>query len=182
MIDSRVTQFFALKSRLRVLIILTAAIFVLTTVSVFYSGYLPDGAFRQRFSSISLPWQQSTSTQQCGAMLQSDELESMYKSSADAVGLGAGGGLIGGAKKGLDGNIYPPEYVPQLTNKAPRAKAGFVVLARNSELEAMRRSMKDVEFRFNRKYGYPWIFLNSKWIPEDRVKGYSSPAPFPSTR
>ncbi|KDN52891.1 glycosyltransferase family 15 protein [Tilletiaria anomala UBC 951] len=63
-------------------------------------------------------------------------------------------------EKGDDGNIYPPQFIPALANKAPRAKAGFIVLVRNSELESMQASMREVEDRFNRKYGYPWIFLN----------------------
>jgi alpha 1,2-mannosyltransferase len=70
--------------------------------------------------------------------------------------------LLKWATKGADGNYYPPKYIPQMANEAPRAKAGFVVLVRNSELSSMRDSMRHVEERFNRKYGYPWIFLNSE--------------------
>lgn len=75
------------------------------------------------------------------------------------------------AVRGKDGNLYPPTFVPSEVNKQPRAKAGFIVLVRNSELDDMRASMRDgtcarsadaVEDRFNRKYGYPWIFLNSR--------------------
>lgn len=47
------------------------------------------------------------------------------------------------AVKGKDGNLYPPQFVPHEVNKMPRAKAGFIVLVRNSELEDMRKSMRD---------------------------------------
>lgn len=73
--------------------------------------------------------------------------------------------------KGIDGNVYPPEFVPSKANKAPRAKAGFIVLVRNSELGAMRESMRDVEDRFNRKYGYPWIFLNNEPFSDEFKAG-----------
>lgn len=49
------------------------------------------------------------------------------------------------ATKGKDGNIYPPTFVPQAANQAPRAKAGFIVLVRNQELESMMESMKEGE-------------------------------------
>ncbi|KAI9262104.1 nucleotide-diphospho-sugar transferase [Sporodiniella umbellata] len=50
-----------------------------------------------------------------------------------------------------------------LTNASlPRVKAAFVVLARNSELYALRSSMRYLEDRFNHKYNYPWIFLNEQ--------------------
>ncbi|PWN87731.1 glycosyl transferase [Acaromyces ingoldii] len=75
------------------------------------------------------------------------------------------------ATKGKDGNIYPPTFVPQAANQAPRAKAGFIVLVRNQELESMMESMKEVEFRFNRKYGYPWIFLNNEPFSDEFKKG-----------
>lgn len=63
-------------------------------------------------------------------------------------------------EKGDDNNIYPPAFIPAVANKAPRAKAAFIVLVRNQELQDMLSSMRDVEEKFNRKYGYPWIFLN----------------------
>ncbi|SNX82532.1 probable KRE2 - alpha-1,2-mannosyltransferase [Melanopsichium pennsylvanicum] len=75
------------------------------------------------------------------------------------------------AQVGEDGNLYPPTFIPQMANQAPRAKAGFIVLVRNSELEGMRESMRDVEEKFNRKYGYPWIFLNEQPFTEEFKRG-----------
>ncbi|WFD06784.1 hypothetical protein MVES1_002138 [Malassezia vespertilionis] len=53
------------------------------------------------------------------------------------------------AVKGFDGRLYPPTFYPTEINTMPRAKAGFVVLVRNGDLEEMRSSMRDVEDRFN---------------------------------
>ncbi|WFD31767.1 hypothetical protein MSPP1_002806 [Malassezia sp. CBS 17886] len=75
------------------------------------------------------------------------------------------------AHVGDDGNLYPPSFVPQEANTMPRAKAGFIVLVRNSELEGMREAMRDVEDRFNRKYGYPWVFLNDKPFSKEFQEG-----------
>ncbi|KAJ1032656.1 hypothetical protein NDA16_000679 [Ustilago loliicola] len=75
------------------------------------------------------------------------------------------------AQVGDDGNLYPPTFIPQMANQAPRAKAGFIVLVRNSELQGMRESMRDVEEKFNRKYGYPWIFLNNEPFSEEFKRG-----------
>ncbi|WFD35283.1 hypothetical protein MCUN1_002134 [Malassezia cuniculi] len=78
------------------------------------------------------------------------------------------------ATVGDDTNLYPPEFVPHEVNKMPRVKAGFVVLVRNQELEDMKSSMRDVEDRFNRKFGYPWIFLNDKPFTEEFKNGVRS--------
>ncbi|TIA87449.1 hypothetical protein E3P99_03175 [Wallemia hederae] len=43
-----------------------------------------------------------------------------------------------------------------------RQKAAFVVLARNSDLYSFLPSMRAVEDRFNKKFGYEWVFLNDK--------------------
>ncbi|KAK5165593.1 alpha 1,2-mannosyltransferase 2.4.1 [Saxophila tyrrhenica] len=56
------------------------------------------------------------------------------------------------------------------TNKQPfthnpvapgeRMNATFVTLARNSDVWEISRSIRQVEDRFNRNYGYDWVFLN----------------------
>ena len=43
-----------------------------------------------------------------------------------------------------------------------RANATFVILARNSDLEGTIRAIKSIEDRFNRNYGYPYVFLNDE--------------------
>lgn len=43
-----------------------------------------------------------------------------------------------------------------------RANAAFIFLARNSELRAVIESVQQMEDRFNKKYKYPYIFLNDE--------------------
>ncbi|KAF7549027.1 hypothetical protein G7046_g8469 [Stylonectria norvegica] len=44
----------------------------------------------------------------------------------------------------------------------PRMNATFVTLARNSDLWDIAKSIRQVEDRFNRRFGYDWVFLNDK--------------------
>ena len=41
-----------------------------------------------------------------------------------------------------------------------KANATFVVLTRNGDLQGVIMSMKQMEDRFNKKFNYPYIFLN----------------------
>ncbi|KAF5983454.1 glycolipid 2-alpha-mannosyltransferase [Fusarium coicis] len=50
----------------------------------------------------------------------------------------------------------PPPY------HSLRVNATFVTLARNSDVWNIAKSIREVEDRFNRKYGYDWVFLNEK--------------------
>lgn len=43
-----------------------------------------------------------------------------------------------------------------------RAKAAVVILARNGDLKGVMYSMKQFEDRFNRKFNYPYVFLNEE--------------------
>ncbi|CEG63605.1 hypothetical protein RMATCC62417_00723 [Rhizopus microsporus] len=60
--------------------------------------------------------------------------------------------------------------LPPASNTTERQKAAFIVLVRNSELQGMLDSMKDVEDRFNHKFNYPWIFLNEERFTEEFIK------------
>lgn len=59
------------------------------------------------------------------------------------------------------------EYKRLTDPSLPRIKGAFVVLARNSELWALRSSMRHLEDRFNHKFNYPWIFLNEQPFTEE---------------
>ncbi len=48
------------------------------------------------------------------------------------------------------------------TSAAKRVKAAIVVLARNQDCDAVVLSMQRLEQRFNRKYNYPYVFLNNQ--------------------
>lgn len=55
--------------------------------------------------------------------------------------------------------------VPELDQ--PRAKATLMMLARNSEIEDVTKSMKSLERHFNQWYQYPWTFLNDEPFTEE---------------
>lgn len=151
------------------MIALVIGVLLLLSLSTYFT-LSPNSydSVRQHLSNIPRPWtspssfrpSSSSGSTAAAALAYSQELKDMYthnpgkpKSPED---------LMKWATKGADGNYYPPTFIPQMANQAPRAKAGFIVLVRNSELNGIRDSMRDVEDRFNRKYGYPWIFLNSE--------------------
>jgi alpha 1,2-mannosyltransferase len=66
--------------------------------------------------------------------------------------------------------------VPNATCPAPqnqeqiqqrRANATIVMLVRNAELEGALNSIRQLEDRFNRKHGYPYVFLNDVAFTEN---------------
>jgi hypothetical protein len=59
------------------------------------------------------------------------------------------------------------EYQKLTDASLPRVKGAFVVLVRNSEVYALRSSMRYLEDRFNHKYNYPYIFLNEEPFTEE---------------
>ncbi|KAJ3489079.1 hypothetical protein NLI96_g2376 [Meripilus lineatus] len=57
----------------------------------------------------------------------------------------------------------PAEYYYDSEGKTvKRANAAFVILARNSDLKGISSSIKQMEDRFNKKFGYPYVFLNEE--------------------
>jgi alpha 1,2-mannosyltransferase len=48
-----------------------------------------------------------------------------------------------------------------------KIKATFVSLARNSDLNSLMKSIRQVEDRFNRNYHYDWTFLNDEEFTEE---------------
>ncbi|KAF7973010.1 hypothetical protein HWV62_16392 [Athelia sp. TMB] len=63
---------------------------------------------------------------------------------------------------GIDAAQDKPTSGRVTTNSAGirRANATFVLLARNSDLSGVLDSMRSMEDRFNKKFHYPWVFLN----------------------
>ncbi|KAH7886560.1 alpha-1,2-mannosyltransferase [Phlebopus sp. FC_14] len=60
------------------------------------------------------------------------------------------------------------EPEPTSATSAPeRANATFIILCRNSDLKGVIQSVRDVEDRFNRHYGYPYVFLNEEPFSEE---------------
>lgn len=55
-----------------------------------------------------------------------------------------------------------------------RVKAAFVILARNSDLNGIRSSIRQMEDRFNRKFNYPYVFLNEENFTDEFKEKTSS--------
>lgn len=47
------------------------------------------------------------------------------------------------------------------------ANATLFMLARNSDVDSAVTSVRELEDRFNHKYGYPWVFLNEQQFSDD---------------
>jgi len=81
-------------------------------------------------------------------------------------------------------NSGPPdrEPVPEQYYKPPesiqtpdrKANATFVMLVRNSDLPGIMSSMKQIEDRFNRKFNYPYVFLNEEPFTDNFKKHVSA--------
>ncbi|KAE9403247.1 glycosyltransferase family 15 protein [Gymnopus androsaceus JB14] len=71
----------------------------------------------------------------------------------------------------------PDRYYPVFSNETfavdRRANATFVVLARNSDIDGTIRSVREIEDRFNRRFRYPYVFLNEEEFSEDFIKRIS---------
>ncbi|KAJ2810057.1 hypothetical protein GGI24_007095, partial [Coemansia furcata] len=55
--------------------------------------------------------------------------------------------------------------VVQILHEVPaseRASAAFVILTRNRDLDDLRQTLIQLEDRFNRRYHYPYVFLNNE--------------------
>lgn len=61
-------------------------------------------------------------------------------------------------------SLHQVDFVQEYLAKRPHQKANAVLLglARNSELNGMIHTVKQIESSFNHKYGYPYLFLNDE--------------------
>ncbi|CAI2183350.1 19932_t:CDS:2, partial [Funneliformis geosporum] len=62
--------------------------------------------------------------------------------------------------------LIPPQHAKQIG----KAKACFVILIRNHDLHEFRWTMRQLEDRFNKKYNYPYVFLNEAPFTEEFKK------------
>ncbi|CAK5265628.1 unnamed protein product [Mycena citricolor] len=60
------------------------------------------------------------------------------------------------------------------SGNSTRANATFVMLARNSDVNGAVQSIRSIEDRFNRDYGYPYVFLNEEPWTDDFKKRVSA--------
>ncbi|KAJ3549442.1 hypothetical protein NMY22_g886 [Coprinellus aureogranulatus] len=68
----------------------------------------------------------------------------------------------------LDDSVPAPESTSlPIPDASILANATFVMLCKNDELEGVVSSVRQLEDRFNRGYGYPWVFLNDQPFTEE---------------
>lgn len=72
------------------------------------------------------------------------------------------------------GNRLPPEVYPALMNPYRRANATFFAVVRERDLGDLLMSMRTVEDRVNRKFGYPWVFLSDQPFSPDSALAIKS--------
>ena len=66
----------------------------------------------------------------------------------------------------IAGNNYAPD-----NPNSDRINATLLALVRNNELKDMLMSVRDLERTFNRKFNYPWLFLNDEPFTEEFKAG-----------
>ena len=52
--------------------------------------------------------------------------------------------------------------VPSMGYLSGKPRAALISLVRNSELPGLMQSMRQLEYRWNHKYNYPWVFFNDE--------------------
>ena len=70
-------------------------------------------------------------------------------------------------------NLEFNHFTPKLMNNTMghrKANAAFVILVRNHELKQIVESIHQIEDRFNRQYGYNYVFLNDVPFTEEFIK------------
>ncbi|KAH8106979.1 glycosyltransferase family 15 protein [Cristinia sonorae] len=79
-------------------------------------------------------------------------------------------GYTGGPpyKDGVPAEYYHHEEAVAAPDR--KANAAFVILARNGDLNGISSSVKQMEDRFNRKFHYPYVFLNEEPFTDDFKK------------
>ena len=60
----------------------------------------------------------------------------------------------------------PPNITEGLIEEG-RANAVMLMLARNNELEGAVNSVRRLEEKFNKRYHYPWVFLNDELFTDE---------------
>lgn len=79
------------------------------------------------------------------------------------------GYLVGSNKPVISNSLFMPtdtEY-----SQPPREKAALVALVRNSDLFGLRLAIRQIEDRFNKRYNYPYIFVNDVPFSEEFKRG-----------
>lgn len=48
-----------------------------------------------------------------------------------------------------------------------KSKAALISLVRNEELDGILQSMRQLEYRWNKRFGYPWLFFSEVPFSEE---------------
>ncbi|KAG2157129.1 glycosyltransferase family 15 protein [Suillus clintonianus] len=102
------------------------------------------------FKSLSTQWSASKDTTVVVDVKQSNETPPQLASSSESKPLPSLGNIS--------------SYV---SSPPRRANATLVMLARNTDLNGVISSVEQLEARFNRKFNYPWVFLNDEPFSTD---------------
>ncbi len=57
--------------------------------------------------------------------------------------------------------------IPIYGQVSTKPRAALISLVRNSELPGLMQSMRQLEYQWNRKYQYPWVFFNDEPFSEE---------------
>ncbi|KAJ2921879.1 hypothetical protein H1R20_g15219, partial [Candolleomyces eurysporus] len=70
--------------------------------------------------------------------------------------------------------LYKAGHLPNATlSVQSKANATFVILCRNNDLSSIVSSVREIEDRFNRNHGYPYVFLNEEPFTDEFKKRLS---------
>lgn len=61
--------------------------------------------------------------------------------------------------------------VPVYGQVSTKPRAALISLVRNSELPGLMQSMRQLEYQWNRKYQYPWVFFNDEPFSDEFKAG-----------
>ena len=65
-------------------------------------------------------------------------------------------------KYSIRSNSILTTSISDLGHASAKPRAALISLVRNSELPGLMQSMRQLEYHWNRKYQYPWIFFNDE--------------------
>ncbi|POY70300.1 hypothetical protein BMF94_6699 [Rhodotorula taiwanensis] len=122
------------------------------------------------------------------AVHHSESYSASVSSVRDKLGLGSDGMPLGarvrlgqaaaGSMASHGASMWNDDRVAEL-NSSTRANATFFILARNSDVWDILKSIRGMEDRFNHKHHYPYVFLNDQPFDDDFKRLTSSIASGP---
>lgn len=75
-------------------------------------------------------------------------------------------------KFALSSKLRLVSAISEYGHVSKRPRAALISLVRNSELEGIVQSMTQLEYHWNRKYQYPWVFFNDEPFNDEFKVGH----------